>query len=788
MSIQWRPYQQAALQAFEMDVAKGRFDTHIVAPPGCGKTLIGAECIRRYSNHALVLVPTLVIGQQWKQTLADHCKDTQAHVYTYQSLLTADAEAWSTVWDTLILDECHHLTLQWGSEVALLRARNPRGYCISLTATPPSILPEKIAQNYRKLVGEVDYEIPAPAVVRDGYLAPYAELIHFVQPTPGETNDIKGRLSRVTEWLLDCDSPVEGGLTQWLTMTIEHPTLISGEEVAWKTLVKSRPAYARAAMRWLYFQQRQPPNGENYAEEHRVALTEHDWAALASDWLRQGCSAQRRALHHEAMKSLGWRLGKKTILVSNRDDETLCRSQAKPIGAMHVLRTEEEARGELLRAVILLDRVDPKEGYGAVSVHAMATTDHPLLRPVLLSGQKCLVASEDLAYWQSLLPEWVEYGQCEDSKQTALSAWDSASWTSWFTMAFERGDTRLLIGTRGLLGEGWNAPSANVLIDLTGVAADISVRQMRGRTLRIKPEDKVAHNWDIVCVSDPVSSVSLGTADYARVVRRHSHLLAACEDGGIEDGISHIHPSLSPHHVPTSQQCTLINDHCLQRAQDDAHTRERWKVGTPYQGVYRSVMHVKALESQNKAEISLMKPPMMRISKAWKVGLCAPAAVVMPLHIAVAFAILILGFAAWLYSRGKVEYPKTLPLEWMIEIATAAGCRIHNAPISDWKVEPREDGWLRVRWPSLDDTVTKCVSGALDDMLHQNGTDYWVYRQAANKVAAVRIPKQLGRNKQQRTIFEEEWQRVCGPASINKDQRATEEGTLRESNIRSGWW
>ena len=101
--------------------------------------------------------------------------------------------------------------------------------------------------------------------------------------------------------------------------------------------------------------------------------------------------------------------------------------------------------------------------------------------------------------------------------------------------ALADGTTQLVVGTRGLLGEGWDAPSLNVVVDLTTVAADVSVRQMRGRALRLDPADpeKLASNWDVVCVAPDLAR---GIADYSRFVRRHSHLHAPCEDGSIETG------------------------------------------------------------------------------------------------------------------------------------------------------------------------------------------------------------------------------------------------------------
>ena len=43
----WRHYQALALDAFENDRRHRRRRTHIVAPPGSGKTLLGMEIVRR---------------------------------------------------------------------------------------------------------------------------------------------------------------------------------------------------------------------------------------------------------------------------------------------------------------------------------------------------------------------------------------------------------------------------------------------------------------------------------------------------------------------------------------------------------------------------------------------------------------------------------------------------------------------------------------------------------------------------------------------------------------------
>ena len=65
----WRRYQQAAIAAFERDRADGRRRTHIVAPPGSGKTLLGVELVRRIGRRALVLTPNSAVQMQWPRAI-----------------------------------------------------------------------------------------------------------------------------------------------------------------------------------------------------------------------------------------------------------------------------------------------------------------------------------------------------------------------------------------------------------------------------------------------------------------------------------------------------------------------------------------------------------------------------------------------------------------------------------------------------------------------------------------------------------------------------------------------
>ena len=57
---------------------------------------------------------------------------------------------------------------------------------MGLTATLPDPANQIEYENYTSLLGDVDFEVPTPAVVKEGNLAPYRDLVYFCEPSPRE--------------------------------------------------------------------------------------------------------------------------------------------------------------------------------------------------------------------------------------------------------------------------------------------------------------------------------------------------------------------------------------------------------------------------------------------------------------------------------------------------------------------------------------------------------------------------------------------------------------------------
>jgi hypothetical protein len=109
------------------------------------------------------------------------------------------------------------------------------------------------------------------------------------------------------------------------------------------------------------------------------------------------------------------------------------------------------------------------------------------------------------------------------------------------TQIFQRGEIEVLIGTKSLLGEGWDAPAINSLILASFVGSFVLSNQMRGRAIRTQNGngDKTGNIWHLVCI-DPTSPT--GGDDFDLLKRRFRSFVGVSfkEEPGIENGIGRL--------------------------------------------------------------------------------------------------------------------------------------------------------------------------------------------------------------------------------------------------------
>ncbi len=139
----WRPYQAEALRELKRYLNDGK--VNVVAAPGAGKTVLGIELLRRVNQHSVILTPRVSIQMQWAESIknlflasvdetalvsVDIARPAPITILTYQSLkqlLSKKTESVELLQGlisfeprTLVLDEAHHLTESWASEVQQL--------------------------------------------------------------------------------------------------------------------------------------------------------------------------------------------------------------------------------------------------------------------------------------------------------------------------------------------------------------------------------------------------------------------------------------------------------------------------------------------------------------------------------------------------------------------------------------------------------------------------------------------------------------------------------------------
>lgn len=582
---------------------------------------------------------------------------------------------------TIVLDECHHLLDYWAVVLRYFIGQLPAPRVIGLTATLPSLEDGAAYENYTTLLGDVDFEVPTPAVVKEGDLAPYRDLVYFVEPSPREREYLKNIQRAFEEALAELTHSV--AFRTWIANAVlaphdQHGNLISGEE-----FLRSRPLFALACLRFLYHSDFPLPDDFPLPQEAELPLTLDDWAVLLERYGLDVLALSPEPQDHARLRRLrkilqpfGFTLTERGLRQQRSPgDLILTFSESKDEAVAHILAAESAALGAALRAVVVTDferlssavrrakGVLEQDAGSAVRVFRRLARDPQVrvLAPVLVTGRLLLVEVEQgpavIAALQTLLEAEGLRATCRAEPTEFVNElqivgsgpdWNSRTYVRLVTQLLERGITRCIIGTRGIFGEGWDALALNTLVDLTSVTTSTAVQQLRGRSIRLDPHwpHKVAHNWDVVCVAPTYEK---GGLDLGRFVRRHaqywgvvpeSRLQALLNDasallggerlpeegrGRIVKGVGHVDPDLA-YQLATRPLRQITFAQFTQRMLQQIPHRERtyalWGIGEEYSNfVYRATrLDVRDLKIRTVFTVQNTLKRMLRLFTASLVG------------------------------------------------------------------------------------------------------------------------------------------------------------------------
>jgi superfamily II DNA or RNA helicase len=627
----WREYQQRVLDDFDHHFLDNHL--HVVAPPGSGKTLLGLEIARRLNTPTLILAPTSAIRDQWISRFCTFfLRVKQAPdwisnninrpsfftVSTYQGLhaaftreenLTDEPEENGLIrllrevnLETLVLDEAHHLKNAWWKTLDDIKtALKPK--VVGLTATPPYDSTALEWQKYSSLNGPVDSEISIPELVKAGDLCPHQDFVILSEPTKTENAEITKRRERVHKTF---ESLKEDSV---LIKAIEtHPSWAEPKKhLEWIYTNISNYSASLIFLHWVYGEtpkKKREVIGDN---SFRVPKFDYFWAErLLHFYLFQ--NEEHFLVNEQHQIDLINRLKHRGVISRRRitfrqDEKTqklLSSSVSKLKSIDTVVEFEYSQLGESLRCVILSDYIR-KEFYSQAEANRILIDQMGVVpifetlrrknehnyRLGILTGSLVILSNEAVSRLALLCQhsdsiELKIKPFLQDPHYAEVRSTNHHKLVQLVTQLFEAGDIRVLIGTKSLLGEGWDAPSINALVLASFVGSFVLSNQMRGRAIRTQRgnENKTANIWHLACYDQHLFH---GGPDYDKIKRRFRTFVGVSygEENYIENGVGRMH---LPDQILSSEELELQNkntfDEALQRGELQLNWQRAIDLGT----------------------------------------------------------------------------------------------------------------------------------------------------------------------------------------------------------------
>ncbi|WP_159022023.1 DEAD/DEAH box helicase family protein [Formosa sp. L2A11] len=615
----WRSYQAELLKHFNRYIEDRHF--HVIAPPGSGKTILGLEIVRKLGKKTLVLAPTLTIRNQWENRLQsffsakenfnafsfDLKNPSDITFSTYQSLYAfyktfENKEDYYNFFrkhqiETIVLDEAHHLKNAWWTCLMDLK-KNSEFYIVALTATPPYDSSRAEVSKYFSLCGEIDDEIAVPDLVRERDLCPHQDFVYFSKPEDLEINfiveyrrniaDFKDEILKDDAFIAFLKAHRFYKSPNWhleeLYANTEYFSAIliflhtCGFEIEHKKLeilgfnTRETIQFPELDLHWLgiLFQ--------HILVSDRERLVAHENYLLKLE-------KQLRILHVFEHNSIDF-VGEELLYKS------LTNSPSKLKSIVSIVKAERESLDSDLRCVILTDYIRKeflnstnktiedinKIGVIPVFQYVRYYCENPEALAVL-SGSIVIINTSILNAFEAIESlDNFTFSPLETDASFLLVSPKGKSEKSIvriMTQLFETGHIKVLVGTKSLLGEGWDAPSINSLILASFIGSFVSSNQMRGRAIRKDADtpNKIGNIWHLACV-DP--TVLDGGKEVDTLKRRFEAFVGVnnSDNPFICNGFDRLN---IPDEV-SADAINTLNEATLKRAKNRVLITEKWDV------------------------------------------------------------------------------------------------------------------------------------------------------------------------------------------------------------------
>jgi len=521
---------------------------------------------------------------------------------------------------TVVLDECHHLRSEWWKALTRTIAGLDKPTVVSLTATPPYDVPPHEWERYEKLCGPADAEIPVPELVAAKNLCPHQDYVYLSTPSPEEKAALRAFRSETAE-LLDRLAADE----DFIRAIASHPFLRDPD--AHVETILDRVAFYSSVAIFLNHARNEAPrrllktmglknapipklslawweellSGCLYTERENLAAHEFVLARIEKDMKRIG-AIERREVRLRATKQI---------------EKLLSTSLSKLESIADIVALEHDNLGGDLRQVILTDyiRADhmprgpgdlrPIDRIGVVPIFERLRRSGPDgIRLGILSGSLVVIPrdarsiTERCCHAAGIAAHRLRFRELPHDEaflEVDCIGKDRKRLVRLMTEVFGRGGITVLVGTKSLLGEGWDAPSVNSLVLASFVGSFMLSNQMRGRAIRVQADrpEKTANIWHLACVEEREGDREDGPAgpdggpDWDTMTRRFRAFMGPSRlEPVIENGIGRLDLGNPPF---SESRVRKLNRETKRLARDRAGLRSVWDAALAEGEGYRMV-------------------------------------------------------------------------------------------------------------------------------------------------------------------------------------------------------
>lgn len=425
---------------------------------------------------------------------------------------------------TLCLDECHHLRNEWWKSLEIFRKSFPNLNMVSLTATPPYEGEPALWERYISMCGVIDEEITVPELVKEGTLCPHQDYVYFAFPTKKEQK----HLDQFEKQKHDCLNRLSAD--ENFSSTIQSSLALTGQITDDDLL--TNPKYLSAILIFLrskglpfpqYFQEllgaKALPafslgwfetllNGIIFQVPNWFTFTEEASNQIKSDLKANGLIERNQV----------------KLIRNKKQDVLLNQSLGKLKATRDIFKAEYQALGNDLRQLVLTDFIrkdfqshlgDDKAEFTQLGVLSyFESIRREMLEQswsvpmAVLTGSLVIIPTAAKEPLEKLIPSsrlsYEVVGHLRQDQYLKVSVSGSHhDLVTALTQLFQEGYIKVIIGTKSLLGEGWDAPCVNSLILASFVGSFMLSNQMRGRAIRVWPKnpDKTSNIWHLISIN-----------------------------------------------------------------------------------------------------------------------------------------------------------------------------------------------------------------------------------------------------------------------------------------------